>query len=552
MSSQPIIIVDPSRTQSKGRDAQSMNITAAKAVADILAPTLGPKGMDKMMVDPTGEIIITNDGAAILATLDIQNPSAKTIVNIARIQQDEAGDGTTSAVLLAGEMLKKAEKLLADGVHPTSIVNGYRMASHKSLEILENMAISISDDDADSLKNIAKTAMTGKHVDVAGDKLSGICVDTIKAIMQDGKADITKWIKFQHKIGGTVEDTEFINGIVLDKPVADFNMPHRIENAKIAMIDVGFQARKTNKKSKITISTAEDLEAFNTAEEDILQHEVAILKKLGANVLITTKGMDDLGLGILAKAGILGVRRIHDNDMQKISSATGAQIVSDIHALDESNLGNAGLVEERGGTDDYLLYIEDCDNPKSVTIILHGSTEQVCEAIERALDDALQVVADTMEDKNLVAGGGAPEIELSLRLKEFAHTLAGREQMAAISFAQSFEVIPRTLAVNAGLDPIDTIVALRSSHQGDGANKNAGLNVDTGEAMDMLNANVIEPLRIKTQMIKSAVDAVTMILRVDDILAARQQDMMDVDAAHNIHNYDMDNPYRQQLGQGCL
>src|SRR5665648_179246 len=551
MSSRPIIIVDPSRTQSKGRDAQSMNITAAKAVADILAPTLGPKGMDKMMVDPTGEIIITNDGAAILASLAIEHPSARAIVNIARVQQDEAGDGTTSAVLLAGEMLKKAEKLIADGVHPTSIVNGYRMASRKALEILEGLAITISDDDLEHFKNIAKTAMTGKHVDVASDKLSGVCVDTINAIMQDGKADITKWIKFQHKVGGTVNDTEFINGIVLSSPVADFNMPHSVKDAKIAMIDVGFQARKTSKKSKITITTAQDLEAFNTAEEDILLHEVAILKKLGANVLITTKGMDDLGLAILAKAGILGIRRIHDNDMQMISSATSAQIVSDIHALDESNLGYAGIVEERGGTDDYLLYIEGCHNPKSVTIIIHGSTEQVCEAIERALDDALQVVADTMEDKTLVAGGGASEIELALRLKEFAHTLPGREQMAALAFAQSFEVIPRTLAINAGLDPIDSIVALRSSHQSkDG--KHTGLNVDTGEAVDMYKANVVEPLRIKTQMVKSASDAVTMILRVDDILAAARKDVLDVDPTHNAHNYDMTNLNRQHLGQGCL
>jgi len=523
MGGQPILILKEGTTRTRGRDAQSSNILAARAVAEAIRSTLGPRGMDKMLVDSLGDVVITNDGATILKEIDIQHPAAKMIVEVAKTQDEEVGDGTTTAVVLAGELLKKAEELLDQEIHPTVITKGYKLASDKAVEILENSAISVSSEDKEKLKVVASTALTGKGVEYAKDRIAELVVDAVLAVAEkvEGKYKVdVDTIKVEKKTGGSVEDTQLIRGIVIDKEVVHPGMPKRVENARIALIKSELEPKKTETDAEIQITSPEQLKAFLDEEERILKEMVEKIKESGANVVFCQKGIDDLAQHYLAKAGILAVRRVKKSDMEKLSRATGAKIVTKIDSISAEDLGKAELVEERKVGDDRMVFVEGCENPKSVTILLQGGTEHVVDELERGMNDMLHVVANVLEEKKILPGGGAPEIELSLRLREFASTLSGREQLAAEAFAEAMEIIPKTLAENAGLDPIDAIVDLKAAHErGD---KSAGLNVFTGEVVDMVKEGVIEPLKVKIQAIRSATEAAVMILRIDDVIAAKK------------------------------
>ncbi len=525
MGGQPILILKEGTTRTRGRDAQSSNILAARAVAEAIRSTLGPRGMDKMLVDSLGDVVITNDGATILKEIDIQHPAAKMIVEVAKTQDEEVGDGTTTAVVLAGELLKKAEELLDQEIHPTVITKGYKLASDKAVEILENSAISVSSEDKEKLKVVASTALTGKGVEYAKDRIAELVVDAVLAVAEkvEGKYKVdVDTIKVEKKTGGSVEDTQLIRGIVIDKEVVHPGMPKRVENARIALIKSELEPKKTETDAEIQITSPEQLKAFLDEEERILKEMVEKIKESGANVVFCQKGIDDLAQHYLAKAGILAVRRVKESDMKKLSRATGAKIVTSIEDLTADDLGKAGLVEERKIAGDEMIFVEDCENPKSITILARGGTEHVVDELERGINDAIRVVQAVVEDEKILPGGGAPEIELSLRLREFASTLSGREQLAAEAFAEAMEIIPKTLAENAGLDPIDAIVDLKAAHErGD---KSAGLNVFTGEVVDMVKEGVIEPLRSKVQAIRSATEAAVMILRIDDVIAATTEE----------------------------
>ena len=518
-SGQPIIILKEGSTRTRGRDAQSMNLMAARAVAEAVRTTLGPKGMDKMLVDSLGDVVITNDGVTILKEMDIEHPAAKMIVEIAKTQDDEVGDGTTTAVVLAGELLKKSESLLDQDVHPTVIASGYRQAASKAREILDNLAHPVTIKDADLVKKFAITAMTGKGAEAVGEKLADICMKSVKAVMDEsGKVDVDD-IKVEKKVGGTIGDSELIEGIVIDKERIHPNMPKTVKNAKIALLDTPLEIEKTEIDAKIEITNPDQLQAFLDQEEKMLKDMVDKIKKVGANVVFCQKGVDDLVQHYLAKAGIMAARRVKESDLKALAKSTGARVTTSIDELTKDELGVAGLVEERKIGDESMIFIEKCKDPKAVSIILRGGTEHVVDELDRAMHDALRVVGVVVEDKKYVAGGGSCEVELSLRLKEFAATVGGREQLAIEAFAEAMEVIPRTLAENAGLDPIDTLVSLRSKHEGKNG-KTVGLNVFSGEAVDMLKEGVVEPLRVKTQAISGASEAAVMILRIDDVIAA--------------------------------
>ncbi|MBC7110120.1 MAG: TCP-1/cpn60 chaperonin family protein [Archaeoglobi archaeon] len=523
MGGQPILILKEGTTRTRGRDAQSSNILAARAVAEAVRSTLGPRGMDKMLVDSLGDVVITNDGATILKEIDIQHPAAKMVVEVAKTQDEEVGDGTTTAVVLAGELLKKAEELLDQEIHPTVIANGYKLAADKAVEVLESMAIDVSPEDKEKLKLVASTALTGKGVEYAKDRIAELVVEAVTTVAEkvEGKykVDVDN-IKIEKKMGGSVEDTQLVRGIVIDKEVVHPGMPKRVENAKIALIKSELEPKKTETDAEIQITSPDQLKAFLDEEERILKEMVEKIKESGANVVFCQKGIDDLAQHYLAKAGILAVRRVKESDMEKLARATGAKIVTKIESISPEDLGKAELVEERKVGDDRMVFVEGCENPKSVTILLQGGTEHVVDELERGMNDMLHVVAEVLESGKILPGGGAPEIELSLRLREFAATLSGREQLAAEAFAEAMEIIPKTLAENAGLDPIDTIVDLKAAHER--GEKSAGLNVFTGEVVDMLKEGVVEPLKVKTQAIRSATEAAVMILRIDDVIAAKK------------------------------
>jgi len=495
-----------------------MNLTAAKAVANAVRSTLGPKGMDKMLVDPMGEVVITNDGVTILKEMDIEHPAAKMMVEIAKIQDNEVGDGTTTAVVLAGELLKRAEDLIEQSIHPTVIVHGYRMAAEKAQEILQSFAINVKPKDISILRKIAETAMTGKGAESARATLCGLVAKAVPMVADpDGTVDIEN-IKIDKKVGGLIEDSEIIMGIVLDKERAHPGMPAKITKAKILLLNVPIEFTKTEVTAEFTITRPDQLQSFLNEEERMIKVIVEKIIKTGANVVITQKAIDDIAQHYLAKAGILAVRRVKNSDMDKLARATGAPVVSSIDAISEKELGYAGIVEERKVSGEDMIFVEECKNPKAVTIIIRGGTEHVVAELERALEDAIRVVSVVLEDKKCVAGGGAPEIELSLRLREYAATVGGRVQLAIEAFAAALEIIPRTLAENAGLDPIDMLVALRAAHEK--GQKTAGLNVYEGKPVDMLKEGVVEPLRVKTQAITSAVEAASMILRIDDVISS--------------------------------
>jgi thermosome len=522
LAGQPIFILREGSQRTKGREAQNNNIMAAKAVAAAVRTTLGPKGMDKMLVDSLGDIVITNDGATILKEMDIEHPAAKMIVEVAKTQDDEVGDGTTTAAVLAGEFLKNAEELLELGVHPTVIASGYRLASIKAKEILKSLAKPVTSKDRDLLIKIAATAITGKGAEASKEVFANLAVNAVLAVVdtENGKqkVDIDD-IKVEKKVGGSVEESVLIEGMVIDKERVHTNMPKRITNAKILLINEALEIKKTEVDAEISIKSPDQLQLFLDQEEQMIHDMVTKVIKSGANVVFVQKGIDDIAQHYLAKAGIYAARRVKKSDMDKLARATGAKVLTSLKEISDSDLGKAGLVEEKKIGDEAMTYVTECHNPKAVSIILRGGTEHVADEAERALHDALRVVGVAIEDETLVAGGGSPEVELALRLREYSSTLKGREQLAVAKFADALEVIPRTLAENAGLDPIDMLVEMRSQHEK--GNKTAGLNVFTGKVVDMWKEGVVEPLRVKTQAISSGTEAATMILRIDDVLSSK-------------------------------
>ena len=518
LGGQPIIILREGATRNRGQEAQNNNFAAARAVAAAVRSTLGPKGMDKMLIDSMGDITITNDGVTILKEMDIEHPAAKMMVEIAKTQDAEVGDGTTTAVVIAGELLKNAEGLLTQGVHPTVIAEGYRMAAVKALVMLDGFAITVKPTDTAMLKKIAETALSGKNPEVSKDRLCDILVKAITFVTDpDGKVDIAH-INVEKKVGGSVDDTNLIEGMVIDKERAHPSMPKSVKNAKILLLNAALEFKKSEVNAKINISTPGQAQAFLDEEEHMVHTMVNKVVKSGATVIFCQKGIDDVAQHYLAKAGILAVRRLKKSDIENLARATGANIVNTIDAITPKDLGTAGLVEERKVSGDEMIYVSKCKDPKAVSIIVKGGTEHVVDELERAIHDALMVVSVVVEGKKIVAGGGAPETELSLQLRKYASQEGGRVQLAIEAFAAALEIIPRTLAENAGLDAIDMLVAIRAAHEA--GKKNFGLDVYQGKPVDMLKAGVVEPLRVKTQAISSAAEAAVMILRIDDVIAS--------------------------------
>jgi thermosome len=518
LGGQPILILREGTTRNRGQEAQNTNFAAAKAVANAVRSTLGPKGMDKMLIDSMGDITITNDGVTILKEMDIEHPAGKMMVEVAKTQDAEVGDGTTTAVVIAGELLKKAEGLLAQSVHPTVIAEGYQLAAEKALVMLDGFAMTVKPTDTVLLKKIAGTALTGKNAEVSRDLLSDILVRAIVFITDsDGKVDISH-INVEKKVGGSTDDTTLIEGMVIDKERAHPNMPKSVQDAKILLLNAALEFKKTEVNAKINISTPGQAQAFLDEEEHMVHVMVDKVVKSGATVLFCQKGIDDVAQHYLTKAGIFAVRRLKKSDIENLARATGGNIVNSIDAITKKDLGTAGLVEERKISGDEMIYISKCKNPKAVSIIVRGGTEHVVDELERAIHDALMVVSVVVEGKKIVAGGGAPETELSLQLRRYASQEGGRIQLAIEAFSAALEIIPRTLAENAGLDPIDTLVGIRAAHEA--GKKTFGLDVDAGKPADMLKAGVVEPLRVKTQAISSAAEAAVMILRIDDVIAS--------------------------------
>ncbi len=518
----PVLILKEGTQRTTGRDAQRLNIMAARVIAEAVRTTLGPKGMDKMLVDSLGDVVITNDGVTILKEMDVEHPAAKMIIEVAKTQEDEVGDGTTTAVVLAGELLKKAEELLDQDIHPSIIARGYRLACEKCMEVLDELAMDIDVNDTETLKKVAATAITGKHAEYAVDHLSGIVVDAVRKVAEErgGRYYVDDdAIKLEKKQGGSVEDTELVDGIVLDKEVVHPGMPRRVENAKIAVLKAALEVKETETDAEIRITDPEMLQKFIEQEEKMIKDMVDTLVNAGANVVFCQKGIDDLAQYYLAKAGILAVRRVKQSDIEKLAKATGAKIITDLRDISSEDLGEAELVEERKVGDEKMVFVTGCKNPKAVTILIRGGTEHIVDEVERSLTDSIKVVKTALESGKVVAGGGAPEIELSLRLRQWAPTLGGREQLAAEAFANALEIIPRSLAENAGLDPIDILVELRKAHEN--GEKYAGVNVFSGKIENMKELGVLEPLRVKKQAISSATEVAIMILRIDDVIAAK-------------------------------
>ena len=521
LAGQPVVILPEGTQRYVGKDAQRLNILAARIVAETVRTTLGPKGMDKMLVDSLGDIVITNDGATILDKIDLQHPAAKMMVEVAKTQDKEAGDGTTTAVVIAGELLRKAEELLDQNIHPSIIIKGYALAAEKAQEILEGIAKEVSPDDVETLKKAAVTAITGKAAEEEREYLANIAVEAVRQVAEKVgdkyKVDLDN-IKFEKKEGGSVRETQLIRGVVIDKEVVHPGMPKRVENAKIALINEALEVKETETDAEIRITSPEQLQAFLEQEERMLKEMVDKIKEVGANVVFVQKGIDDLAQHYLAKYGIMAVRRVKKSDMEKLAKATGAKIVTNIRDLTPEDLGEAEVVEQRKVAGENMIFVEGCKNPKAVTILIRGGTEHVVDEVERALEDAVKVVKDIVEDGKILPAGGAPEIELSIRLDEYAKEVGGKEQLAIEAFAEALKVIPRTLAENAGLDPVETLVKVIAAHKEKGPT--IGVDVFEGEPADMMEKGVIAPLRVTKQAIKSASEAAIMILRIDDVIAA--------------------------------
>ncbi|MCD6444418.1 TCP-1/cpn60 chaperonin family protein [Candidatus Bathyarchaeota archaeon] len=518
----PVLILKEGTTRQRGREAQRQNIAVARIIAEVVKTTLGPRGMDKMLVDTIGDITITNDGAKILDEIDIQHPAGKVLVNVAKTQDKEVGDGTTSVVVLAGALLKKAEELMNKNIHPTTIAAGYRKALDKAIEVLDKIAVPVDLEDEATLRDVASTSMRSKAVKFFRDYLSDLAVRAVKSIVEerDGKlvADVDN-IQVIKKEGKSVGETQLINGVIIDKEVVHPGMPRRIKDAKIALLDCPLEIEKTEISAEINIRDPEQMKAFMEEETRMLRDMVNKVKNAGANVVFCQKGIDDTAQFFLAKAGILAVRRVKKSDMEKLSRATGARIVTNLEDFRSEDLGYAELVEERKIGEDRMVFVEGCKNPRSVAILIRGGLERVVDEAERSLHDALCVVADIIKEPKIVYGGGATEIEVARELRRYASQVGGREQMAIEAFAEALEVIPQTLAENGGHDPIDVLVALRAAHEKPNG-VSYGVNVFTGEVDDMAKLRVIEPYLVKKHCISSAVEAAITILRIDDVVVA--------------------------------
>jgi len=521
-SGTPIFVLKEGTRRERGKGAQFNNIAAAKAVADAVRSTLGPRGMDKMLVDSLGDVVITNDGVTILKEIDIEHPAAKMLVEVAKTQDDEAGDGTTTAVILAGELLKKAEDLIDQNIHPTVIAQGYRMAADKARAIVDGVAMKVTPKDRETLLKIARTSMSSKAASSHSDVLGEIAVkaSTMVAEDRDGKLFVDDDnIQITKKQGGSISDTQLVEGVIVDKERVHPGMPQQVENAKIALVDAALEVKKTEIDAKIEITDPSQLQAFLSEEENLLRGMVERVKKSGANTLFAQKGIDDLAQHFLAKEGIYSVRRVKKSDMEKLAKATGGRIVTKLDELSKDDLGNAKLVYEKKIGDDQMTFVTGCKNPKAVSILIRGGTEHVVDELERSLEDAVSVVSVAIEDGKYITGGGSTAMEIALGLRDYASTVGGREQIAIESFADAIEIVPRTLAENAGLDPIDTLIDLRKEHKK--GNEHAAINVFTGKIEDARKNDVLEPIRVGLQALSSATDAAVMILRIDDVIAAK-------------------------------
>jgi len=519
---QPVIILKEGTKRERGKGAQSNNIMAARAISDAVKSTLGPKGMDKMLVDSMGDVVVTNDGATILKEIDVEHPSAKMIVEVAKSQDEECGDGTTSAVILTGELLKYAGELLDQNIHPTVICGGYKLAAGKAVKTLHDLSITIKPGDKKTLKDIAMTSMASKSASAEKDILADVVVDAVTNVAEttNGKTyvDLDN-IQIQKKQGGGIANTEIISGIILDKERVHEGMPKTVKNAKIALVNAALEVKKTEVDARIQIQDPTQLQAFLDEEEGMIRKMVEKVKASGANVLICQKGIDDIAQHFLAKEGIYTVRRAKKSDMEKLSKATGAKIVANLDGLTQKDLGNAGNVEETKIGDDKMTFVTDCKNPKAVSILIRGTTDHIVDELERGLHDALSVVKVAIEDGKMTAGGGSAAIAIAMALRDYAPSIGGREQMAIEAFANAIEIVPKTLSENAGLDPIDMMLEIRMEHKK--GNKYAGINVLGGKVDDMLKNKVIEPLRVSLQEIEASSEAATMILRIDDVIASK-------------------------------
>lgn len=522
LAGQPILILRAGSSRRKGKQAQYANIQAAKVIAEVVKATLGPRGMDKMLVDSLGDLTITNDGHEILKEIDVEHPAAKMIVEVAETQDAEVGDGTTTAVILAGDLLKRAQELLDKNIHATTIVAGYRKAADKVIQILNSVAVDVDLNDRETLTNIVKTSMRSKVIGQAGNLFADIAIDAVKQVTEKKGAGMTADkddIQVIKKTGKSLLDSKLIQGIIVDKEVVHSDMPKRIESAKIALIDCALEVEKTEMDAEIRIRDPAQMKAFLDEESRMLKEMTNKILEAGANVVLCQRGIDDVVQYFLTKGGALAVRRIKSSDMEKLAKATGASLVTNLDDLTSSDLGEAKLVEERKIGDDKMVFIEDCKNPKAVSILIRAGLERLIDEVERALNDALSVMVDIVKNNKIVAGGGAIEAELSKRIRKYASTIGGREQLAIEAFADALEIIPITLADNAGLDPIDILVALRAAHEEkDGMWK--GINVFTGDVVNMMDDAVLDPLSVKVQAIKSAVEVSSMILRIDDVIAS--------------------------------
>ncbi|RJS78333.1 thermosome subunit [Candidatus Bathyarchaeota archaeon] len=519
----PVLILKEGTSRTTGKEAQRNNIMAAKIIAETIKTTLGPRGMDKMLVSSFGDVSITNDGATIMKELDVQHPAAKMLVEVAKAQDNEVGDGTTTAVVLAGELLAKAENLLDQNIHPTVIIDGFKKASEEAQEILEKMAMPISLNDEERLIDVAITSMGSKGITVAKEHFAKLAVEAVKQVAEekDGKikADIDL-IKVLKKHGKSLDETELVKGMVIDKEVAHPQMPKLVNNAKIALLNAKLEIEKTEFDAKINIESPEQMKLFLDEEERMLREMVDKIAEVGANVVFCEKGIDDVALHFLAKKGILAVKNVSSSDMEKLAKATGGKIMASVKDLTVAALGEAKVVEEVKIGEDKLVYVRECRNPKAVTVVIRGGTEHVVDEAERSLHDALCVVRNAIEDGKIVPGGGAPEAEVARHLRDYAVKVGGREQLAIEAFAEAVESIPLILAENAGLDPIDIMVALRAKHESTDT-PSYGVDVFSGKVRDMLELKVVEPLRVKQQVIKSATEAANMILKIDDLIAAK-------------------------------
>ena len=519
----PVVLLKEGSSETKGKDAQKNNIAASKIIAEIVHTSLGPRGMDKMLVDSLGDVTITNDGATILKEIDVQHPAAKMLVEISKTTDNEVGDGTTSAVVLAGSLLEHAESLINQNVHPTIIVDGYRKAGKKAREFLESIATPVSVNDKVILTKIAKTSMQTKLVRKDSSQLADMVVDSVLSVVEkDGDActiDIDD-IKVEKKAGGSIKDSLAVQGIVLDKEIVHGGMPKKIPEAKIALINAALEINKTETDAKINISNPQQLKSFLDEENRMLKNMIDKVIGSGANVVLCQKGIDDMAQHYLAKAGVIAVRRIKESDLTKLARATGARVVTNLDDLFEKDLGVADLVEERKIEEDRWVFVEGCKHPRSVTLLLRGGSQRVVDEVERSVHDALMVVKDVIESPFIVAGGGAPETFAATKLRGWAKTLEGREQLAAEKFADALESIPLTLAENAGMDPITTVTVLRSKQQR--GEKWTGINVLKGKISNMKSSDIIEPLSVKLQIVSASSEAACMILRIDDVIATQK------------------------------